>query len=393
MIRSASPLILAAMLAGLAGCSNDDERGFGDVGGAPGFPAIALIPVAEGFSEPVQIVDAGDGSGRLFVVERSGLVRLLQNGDVRGQPWLDLRTFVKTQGPEQGLLSIAFPPELAQRRHFYVVYTDQTDSVVLARYGLLADSDEVDPGSGEVLLTVSKPFANHNGGGTAFGPDGKLYLSLGDGGGANDPLGNGQNIDTLLGTLLRLDVEAGASDGSYAVPADNPFVAASDGRSEIWAYGLRNPWRFSFDRITGDLYIADVGQARYEEINFQPLASAGGENYGWSLMEGAHCFRTQSCDAEGAVPPVAEYSHDGGDCSVTGGYVYRGQLHPELRGIYFYGDFCSGRIRGLRRNGGDWRSEVILDSDLQISSFGQNQNGELLVADYGEGVIYRIERP
>lgn len=391
MNRSASALLLTAMLAGLAACDNGGERGFADIG-VPGFPDVTLVPVAGGFTQPVQIVEAGDGSGRLFVVERAGLVYVMESGEVRDLPWLDLRAFVKSQGAEQGLLSIAFPPGLAQRRHFYAVYTDQADSVVLARYALLAGSDEVDPDGGEVLLTVPQPFANHNGGGSAFGPDGMLYLSLGDGGGANDPLGNGQNTDTLLGKLLRLDVEAGGAP--YAVPADNPFVTASGGRGEIWAYGLRNPWRFSFDRTTGDLYIADVGQALYEEINFQPAASAGGENYGWSVMEGAHCFRAQDCDREGLVAPVAEYPHEGsGDCSVTGGYVYRGQRHPELRGIYFYGDFCSGQIRGLRRNGGAWLSEVMLDSGLQISSFGEDQDGELLVADYREGEIYRIARP
>ena len=392
--RRIAALVLAAMFAGLTACgdSDDDGRLEGPPEEPPPFPDISLSELAGGLTNPVHIGHAGDGSGRLFIVERRGVVRVVSDGALDEEPFLDLQAEVLSTGSEQGLLSIAFPPEFSERRRFYVVYTDQSGAVVLARYPLLPDSEAPDPNGGEALLTVPQPFANHNGGQSAFGPDGMFYLALGDGGSANDPQGNGQDVSTLLGAILRIDVEGEEAGAGYAVPEDNPLVGTAGAREEIWAYGLRNPWRFSFDRSTGDLYIADVGQNAYEEINFQPASSQGGENYGWNVMEGMHCFIPADCDTGGLTLPVAEYAHGAGDCSVTGGFVYRGERYPELQGIYVYGDFCSGRIWGLRQADDAWENELLLESGLQISAFGEDEDGELYVADYG-GAVHRIEVP
>lgn len=363
--------------------------------GAGGFPVIALEQVAEGLGGVVDLRHAGDGSGRFFTVERRGVVRILEDGAISEDPFLDLSATVEARGGEQGLLSIAFPPDFTERRHFYVVYTIPGNDVTLVRYALLPDTDVPDPDSAVTILTANKAqaFQNHNGGRAEFGPDGMLYLSLGDGGGQDDPLSQGQDTGTLFGSILRIDVEGGA-DGSYAIPEDNPFVDDSDARGEIWVYGLRNPWRFSFDSATGDLYIADVGESDREEVNVQPAGSPGGENYGWSIMEGSRCFMPSDCDSTGLTRPVAEYDHADGDCSITGGHVYRGEAHPELQGIYVYGDFCSGRIRGLRRAGDGWESEVLLESDLQmITTFGEDEEGNLYVGDFATGTLYRIVVP
>ena len=347
------------------------------------FPTIALRPYASGLSEPVSLAHAGDGSGRLFVAERRGTIRIVQGGSVVAVPFLDLTPLVQSTGGEQGLLGLAFAPNFSSSRHFFVHYTGRTGigDTVLARHALSADPNRADP-AGETLLNVVQPFENHNGGQLAFGPDGYLYLGLGDGGAGGDPFGHAQNRASLLGKILRLDVESGTSP--YAVPPSNPFG------NETWAYGLRNPWRFSFDRATGDLYIADVGEVRFEEIDFEPAGSAGGRNYGWNLMEGAHCFNAASCNQTGLVLPVAEYEHRAGACSVTGGYVYRGAQYPALRGIYLYADFCTGHLRGLRRAGAGWEDQLLLDTDLLISTFGEDEAGNLYLADL-RGVIYRVE--
>ena len=352
---------------------------------ADAFPAIALSRVAGGFEQPLLITHAGDGSGRLFVVERGGLIRILRDGVIESRPFLDLSAQVRTLGSEQGLLGLAFPPDYASRGQFYVNYTGTSGvgDTVVARYRTGADADVADLASAQLLLRQAQPFPNHNGGHLAFGPDGHLYIGLGDGGAAGDPFGNAQKPATLLGKLLRIDVEAGVAP--YAIPADNPFA------NEIWASGLRNPWRFSFDRDTGDLYIADVGQNAYEEVNFQPAASPGGQNYGWNVMEGMHCYKGEDCEQAGLTAPVAEYAHGAGDCSITGGHVYRGARHPALRGVYLYGDFCSGRLWGLRRGAAGWESSLLLESGLNISSFGEDESGELYLADYGRGEVYRIE--
>ncbi|MBI5016134.1 MAG: PQQ-dependent sugar dehydrogenase [Deltaproteobacteria bacterium] len=357
-----------------------------DVPPPGGFPSLALTRVASGLAEPVHITHAGDGSGRLFVVEKRGTIRIVRDRAVLPTPFLDLSGAVRSTGSEQGLLSVAFPPDFATRRHFYVDYTGQSGvgDTVVARHTLSADPD-VANAAGEAVLRVRQPFTNHNGGQLAFGPDGFLYVGLGDGGGGGDPFGNGQNLSSLLGKILRLDVEAGVP--TYAIPTGNPFG------DEVWAYGLRNPWRFSFDRATGDLFIADVGQAQFEEIDVQPATSRGGENYGWNVMEGFHCFGAATCNQAGLTLPVVEYTHAGGNCSVTGGFVYRGGRLPALQGIYLYGDYCSGRIWGLRRNGAAWENGLLLTTALQISSFGEDEAGNLYVADLGAGDIYRIDFP
>jgi len=373
--------IFASLL--LASCSSG---GSGQVATAPP-PAtsISLTPAATGFASPVAIANAGDGSGRLFVVEQGGAIRIVRNGTVAAQPFLNISSLV-TAGGEQGLLGIAFPPGFSARRNFYVNYINRTGigNTVIARFTVGGTPDLADPASRQELLSIVQPFANHNGGQLAFGPDGLLYIGSGDGGGANDPQGNGQNTASLLGKILRLDVLSGASP--YAVPSGNPFG------NEIWAYGLRNPWRFSFDRQNGDLYLADVGQSAREEINFQPAGSGTGANYGWNFMEGSLCLLTTGCSSAVVTLPVAEYDHSSGDCSVTGGYVYRGST-ASLRGTYLYGDFCSGRIWGLRRSGAAWENILLLDSNLQISTFGEDESGELYVADYATGGIFRVSAP
>jgi len=334
-------------------------------------PSIRLIKVGGGFSQPSHITGAGDGSGRLFITEQRGRIRILHNGAVQPEPFLDISEKVRCCG-ERGLLSTAFPPDYAESGEFYVYYTNLAGDIVVARYRRGASADVADPASETILLTIPhRQFANHNGGQLAFAPDGALMIGTGDGGGGGDPLGNAQNPASLLGKLLRMDVKRGSL---------NP---------EIVAIGLRNPWRFSFDRATGDLYIADVGQGQYEEVNFQPAGETAVRNYGWNIMEGLHCFQP-GCNPAGLTLPVAEYSHNAGDCSVTGGFVYRGTRYPSLQGIYFYGDYCSGRIRTLTRANGAWQSAVALQTNLLISTFGEDDSGELYVADHGSGDIYQI---
>lgn len=349
------------------------------------WPDLSLYPVAGGFSRPVHITHSGDGSGRLFVVEQAGLIRILRNGVIDAQPFLDIRDRVGCCG-ERGLLSVAFPPDFPAKRYFYVDYTNLSGDTLISRFHLSSD-----PGIGEeILLRIDQPFENHNGGQIAFGPDGYLYIGMGDGGSSGDPQGFAQNLDIragnrhLLGKLLRIDVESGVTP--YAIPPDNPVLNGR--RSEIWAYGLRNPWRFSFDRSAGDLYIADVGQESFEEVDFQSGSGSGGENYGWNIMEGLHCFESSSCDTSGLTLPVAEYGHDQG-CSVTGGFVYRGAVFPRMQGIYFYGDYCSGLIRGLRETAAGLQNVLLLDTALSITSFGEDEEGSVFVVDQ-MGDIYRL---
>jgi glucose/arabinose dehydrogenase len=355
-------------------------------------PAIALEPVLGGFRDPTYLTFASQASpwdDRLFVVEKGGRILLVEAGQVRETPFLDIRDRVGSGSSEQGLLSLAFPPDFVTSAVFYVDYTDLDGNTVVARYRLgQQDPPVADPASEQVLLQIDQPAANHNGGQLQFGPGGYLYIGVGDGGRAGDPWGNAQNPDVLLGKLLRIDVAGG---DAYRIPPDNPFVDQSNVRPEIWALGLRNPWRFSFDALTQDLYIADVGQNTYEEVDFQPSGSGGGGNYGWDVMEGRHCFEPASgCDTTGLVLPVAEYDHSLG-CSVTGGYVYRGSRYPALDGVYFFGDYCSGRIWGLRRqDGGDWQMALLLETGVTISSFGADAGEELYVLGYGDGMLYRL---
>jgi glucose/arabinose dehydrogenase len=282
---------------------------------------------------------------------------------------------------------LAFHPSYPQTGFFYVNYTDVQGRTTVARFSASVDPGRADPASESILLTVDQPAANHNGGHLAFGPDGYLYIGLGDGGAANDAYGHGQNTQTFLGAMLRLDVDSGAP---YTVPPDNPFVDDLAVRDEIWAFGLRNPWRYSFDRLTGDLYIADVGQNTYEEISLQPSTSPGGQNYGWPIMEASHCFQADSCNQTVLALPIAEYDHSQG-CSVTGGYVYRGQQYPMLAGIYLFGDYCSGRIWGLAPVAGEsWRVAQLARADLALSSFGEDEAGELYLLDMGRGELLKI---
>ena len=346
---------------------------------------IALTPIVEGgLTRPTYLTDAGDG--RLFVVEQPGRIRIIKNGQLLDQPFLDITAKVSTSGNERGLLSVAFHPDYQTNGEFFVDYTRQPDSAtIVERYTVSKDDpDRADAQSGQAILVIAQPESNHNGGQLQFGPDGYLYIGMGDGGGQGDqhgPIGNGQNRAVLLGKLLRIDV---TNQATYAIPPTNPFG------TEVWAYGLRNPWRFSFDQLTHDLYIADVGQNTYEEVDFQPAASQGGENYGWRIMEGLHCYDpAEGCDRSGLVLPVAEYRHDVGGCAITGGYVYRGTQYPVLQGQYFFGDYCTGIIWSLQQAGGQWQMTKRLASGLNISSFGEDLAGELYVIDHN-GAVYQL---
>jgi glucose/arabinose dehydrogenase len=354
---------------------------------AIGEPTIRLTPVVEALSQPLFVTESNDDSGRLFIVEKGGLIRILDQGTLHPLPFVDLTTKV-TNTSEMGLLGLAFHPGFAQNGRFFVNYATMVDGPrrsVIAEYQVsTGDPNAADPTTERILLTVDQPAGNHNGGVLAFGPDGYLYVGLGDGGGSNDTFGNAQDLSTLLGAILRIDVD---QDAPYGIPAGNPFVADPGARDEIWAWGLRNPWRFSFDRLTGQLWAADVGQNRWEEVDL----IRKGRNYGWNIMEGSHCFdQTEECDTAGLELPVAEYGHDEGN-SVTGGYVYRGEARTPLWGSYVFGDFGTGRIWSLTpRPGNTWKRRLLLDTDLSISSFGEDVQGNLYVVSLG-GSVSRMD--
>jgi glucose/arabinose dehydrogenase len=348
-------------------------------------PTLGLQQIAAGLEFPTYLTSP-PADGRLFILEKDGVIRLIKDGSLLPAPFLDLTGQVST-GAEQGLLGLAFFPDYASSGRFIIHYTDRSGNSRISLFLVSADPDRADPASESVILEVSRPGTAHNGGQVVFGPDGMLYIGLGDG--DDQDGGRGQSLRDLLASILRIDVSAGAP---YTVPPDNPFVATADARPEIWSYGLRNPWRFSFDRATGDLYIGDVGESKYEEVNY---ASAGdgagrGVNYGWSRMEGRHCFSSQ-CDQTGLTLPVVEYSHSDG-CSVTGGYVYRGAAIPGLQGAYFYSDFCRGWVRSLRIAGGvaveetDWPE---LRPGGFVTSFGEDAAGELYLLTE-EGGVFKI---
>jgi glucose/arabinose dehydrogenase len=350
-----------------------------------------LVRVAEGFVQPVGIVAAGDGSGRLFVVEQRGTVAVWSPGGTP-QRWLDLSDRTRAQG-ERGLLGLAFHPFYAENGRVFVHYTDLNGNTTLSELQADPTAATVDAGSETVLFTYVQPYGNHNGGQIAFGPDGHVYLALGDGGSGGDPLNAGQDLRTLLGTLLRFDVDAGGP-GELRVPADNPFVDVVDARPEIWAYGLRNPWRFSFDATTGDLWIADVGQNAVEEVNLQRADSPGGENYGWRIMEGDQCFDPPSgCDTSGLTMPVVTYTHASGwGRSITGGVVPYGDAAPSLRGRYLFGDFVSGRVFVTDADGsGGFTASPLLEAGFGIASFGLDEALDAYVADYLGGGLYRFQ--
>jgi len=345
------------------------------------------------YQRMVQLAFPDDGSERMFIVTQEGRVFLASRNEADTTPaalFLDIRDRVDDTGNEEGLLGMALDPDFAHSGAFYLYYTQGSPRPSrLSRFTVSAtDRSRGDPASEQVLLEVPEPFRNHNGGALLFGPDGYLYLGLGDGGGGGDPQGNGQKLTTLLGKVLRLDVR-GSSDGRYRVPPDNPFVGRGGGvREEAWAYGLRNPWRMSFDRATGQLWAGDVGQDNWEEID---LVVKGG-NYGWNIMEGSHCYppsRT-TCDMAGLIRPLTEYRNDGANCSVSGGYVYRGRRLPSLFGAYVYGDYCSGRIWALRHDGERVTEQrELADSPLRIVSFAEDPEGELLMLSFDDR-IYRL---
>jgi len=360
------------------GCTNADP---GDPD--PGTVALDTQIVVAGLASPLYLT-APPGDPRLFVVEQPGRVRIVANGSLLATPFLDITDSVLAGG-ERGLLSIAFHPQYATNGYFFVDYTDLAGDTRVKRYRVSADANEADKGSGKLILFVDQPYSNHNGGLVLFGTDGKLYIGLGDGGSGGDPHGNGQSRAVLLGKLLRIDVDAG---DPYAIPADNPFVGVSGMRGEIWAYGLRNPWRFAFDRDAGTLYVADVGQNQREEVNALPAAT-GGVNYGWNVMEGDQCYGASTCNTSGLTVPVLAYSHSEG-CSVTGGYVYRGQAIPNLEGHYFYSDYCGGWLKSFRLDGGAASDQRDWGFDLgQVLSFGEDSAGELYVLT-ADGTVYRL---
>lgn len=346
------------------------------------------MQVAMGLERPVALTHAGDDTGRLFVIEQAGVIRIIQGNETLSTPFLDIRTLVGSRGNEQGLLGLAFHPDYRNNGHFFVNYTDLEGDTIIARFKVSANNpDLADPDSQMVLLNISQPYANHNGGAMAFGPDGYLYIGLGDGGSAGDPQNLAQSLQSLLGKILRLDVD---NNQPYSSPAENSFDPNQ--LAEIWAYGLRNPWRFAFDRATGDLYIGDVGQNQLEEINYLPSEYPAGANFGWKYFEGSQPYSGETPASDIAlIPPITEYSHSEG-CSVTGGVIYRGRDLPEWDGIYLFSDFCTGWVKGLFRDEqGQWQEKSLFENLGLISSFGEDQAGEVYLVDLN-GSIYKLTR-
>jgi len=365
----------------------------------PGTLELQLVAKMPGGVKPLAVRHAGDGSGRIFILDQAGRIYIHDGEELLARPFLDIRQRVASGG-EKGLLGLAFSPGYRSDGRFYLNYTLRRGRRLYTRVSRFLvsrdDADMADPGSEEVLLEFEQPWGNHNGGDLHFGWDGYLYIGTGDGGAAGDPRDNARNTGNLLGKLLRIDVRGRPAEGDqacgriarYAIPADNPFRKEKGSCGEIWAYGLRNPWRWSFDRLTGDLFIGDVGQDRWEEVDFQPAGDPGGRFYGWSCMEGNHRYDAGRCDGRAMVAPILEYGHSGGNCSITGGYRYRGPLEA-LQGYYVYGDFCSGNIWLARQKGKGWTSRLWKSTGLNISSFGEDEAGNLYVVDLG-GVVYRF---
>jgi glucose/arabinose dehydrogenase len=356
--------------------------------------SISLGPIASGFTSAIGVSSA-PGDSRLFVIQQTGQVLIVSGGKKVGT-FLDISTRMSCCG-ERGLLGLAFHPNYAGNGRFFVRYTIPSGDVRLSEFHVSSSPNKADPASEKVILTIPHPsYANHNGGRIEFGPDGYLYIGTGDGGSGGDPNNHGQALNTLLGKLLRIDVDHAAAGLAYAIPDGNPFIGQAGKRGEIWSYGLRNPYTFSFDRETHDLWIADVGQDAYEEVDLARAAGGGGRgvNYGWSVMEGNHCYKPATgCDATGMAPPLAEYAHGSGDsigCAIIGGYVYRGTAHPQLYGRYFFGDYCSGRIWDVAAAGPVQQTpQELPGSGLQITGWGQDVNGELYVTATN-GVLYQF---
>ena len=394
--RLLAPFLLVALLTLAASCDSNDSKStsMGPPASPSGYMAQRIVT---GLSSPVGLTAPPGDTTRVFIVEKTGTIRIYKGGALLPNPF-----FTKTglgTGSEQGLLGLAFHPQYATNGKFYVYYTDPRD-IHVVEYLVSSNPDSASATSREILFVAHPGQDNHNGGQIAFGPDGFLYIGTGDGGGGGDPDGNGQDVNVLLGKMLRIDVDTGSP---YAVPATNPFAGQAGHKGEIWSFGLRNPWRFSFDRANGDIYIGDVGQGDWEEVDYEPTMT-GGRNYGWNRMEGNHCYppSNTTCSSVDITLPVAEYSHSGGNCSITGGYVYRGSQLPELQGTYFYGDYCSGIIRSLKIVGGtvteplDWTTTIRTNGGgamSGLSSFGEDGAGELYFVLLG-GEVYRlVKRP
>lgn len=355
-----------------------------DEASAPLPDDLQAVPVVSGLASPVAFATPA-GDSRLFIVEQRGTIRVVKNGQLLTAPYLDIRAKL-TSGGERGLLGLAFHPNFAQNGFFYVQYTDLNGNSEIERYHALPASDVADANSATHILGFNQPFANHNGGNLLFGPDGKLWIGTGDGGSGGDPQGNGQRLTTLLGKMLRIDVDAASP---YGIPTDNPFATSTVNRQEIWGWGLRNPWRYSIDRVTGLLYVADVGQNQWEEVHVVPTTMAS-VNYGWVIMEGMHCYNATTCNQTGLNIPVLEYGHGDG-CAITGGFVYRGAMIPGIVGHYFYSDACSGFLRSFRYESGtanDLREWDVGDIG-GILSFGEDSAGELYALS-SNGTVYRI---
>lgn len=381
--RALRILAVFAALAWVAACGTDDPSAPGGGGDPSG--AVVLTEIVGGLDRPVHLT-APPGDPRMFVVEKTGAIRIVEDGTLRPTPFLDLGGTISTGG-EQGLLSLAFHPDYQDTGEFFVNYTDLGGDTRVVRYRVSADPNVADAASGSVVMSIEQPFANHNGGHLVFGPDGMLYIGVGDGGSAGDPEGHGQNPATRLGSILRIDVDGG---DPYAVPSDNPFADDPSARPEIWLWGVRNPWRIAFDYSTGHLFVADVGQSDREEITVVGPGAAGA-NLGWNVTEGSRCFADPNCAPEDFTLPQVEYGHDDG-CSVTGGLVYRGPIE-ELRGLYFYSDYCGGWLRSFRFEGGSAgeRTEWDVPRVGNVTSFGEDMDGELYVLT--EVAVYRVDRP
>ena len=394
LFRRVSPFLGLLLLLHI-GCGGGGSGGETPAPTPPAPPSPSTITLSgflTGFVAPVGLEAPDDGTGRLFVIEQGGTIRVIQNASVLPTPFLNVAPLIESGG-EKGLLGLAFHPDFGANRRFFINYTRraglQLQSVISEFSASNVNPNQADAASERQLLIVNQPFDNHKGGQLAFGPDGALYIAFGDGGSGGDPFGNGQNVLTLLGKILRIDVDGPFAPGKqYAIPADNPF-ALGGGLPEIWAYGLRNPWRFSFDRATGRLFAGDVGQDSFEEVDL----IVNGGNFGWNIMEGNHCYPSgSSCSPAGLVLPIAEYAHDAaGGTAVIGGFVYRGSLIPAITGDYIFGDLSSGRIWGLQEvSPGTWRQTLLLTHNLTASAFGQDSAGELYLVDYGNGAILNI---
>jgi len=371
------------------GCGGDSSNK-SNPPGTP--PMLDLSTLVNGLTAPVGIEVPNDGTGRMFVLEQAGRIRIIQNGTLVPTPFLDVSSKVESGG-EKGLLGLAFHPSFSSNGRFFVYYTQRVSQQlrsVFSEYAIsTSDRNQADASSERTFLVVNQPFDNHNGGQLAFGPDGFLYIGLGDGGNEGDPQRNGQNLQTLLGKILRIDVDGAFAPGKqYAIPADNPF-APPNGLPEIWAYGLRNPWRFSFDRMSGTLFAADVGQDSFEEVDI--ITKSG--NFGWNTMEASHCYPSgNSCNSTGLILPIMEYPHNasGGE-AIIGGFVYRGSAIAGLAGDYVFGDLYSGHVwAGVQDSSGNWNQTLVLSHNLTVSSFGQDISGEPYLLDYGNGAVMRL---